>query len=49
MRDFEKKMESHAAYKSIDDNTKRERLDQWAIDMDCESENGDLNEQHRAV
>ena len=49
MRDFEKKMESHAAYKSIDDNIKRERLDQWAIDMDRQSENGDLNEQHRTV
>ena len=39
----------HAAYKSVDDKNKRERLAQWATDMDCQSEDGDLNEQHRAV
>ena len=49
LKDFEKKMQSHAAYKTVNDTTKRERLAQWATDMDCQSEDGDLNEQHRAV
>ena len=42
-------METHAAYKTVTDTIKRERLAQWAIDMDCQSEDGELNEQHRTV